>query len=187
MLPMLREKHIFLLPMLRKNASFDFLHPSAEIMQKKKTFSLRRGCKNRKCASHAPWEAQLFTLLMEHEKHNFDFCNLSRLTSTFLTRHARFRPVLAGSGRFSIRTWDLGVQLGPHYSRRGWWLHELIKQTPSNYMHQNLWAKLVCDNEIWKNGQTISICNILNETVWTSSTVDLLDRLGVIQGALGRS
>ena len=40
------------------------------------------------------------TFLAEHEKHDFDFCNPSRMILILLAGFARLRPVLAGSVRF---------------------------------------------------------------------------------------
>ena len=81
------------------------------------------------CVSHVAWEAKK-RFLRSIGSILFIFTTPLDWYSHFFSRHARFRLIQAGSGRRSIPCWDLGVQLGPHYSRRGWWLREFTNKLP---------------------------------------------------------
>ena len=71
---MLRKTHnFFMLPMQRGKHILPLLTPLCGKNDEKKVgVSLRRCCKNRFCASHAPWEALFFVLLMQRESHIFE-------------------------------------------------------------------------------------------------------------------
>ena len=85
LLPMLRMKHVFfLLPMLRKNAVFHFFAPLCGINgEKKVVVSLRRCCKTRKYASHAPYETFFFVLPMLRKNAIFEIDLTPTVKMTF--------------------------------------------------------------------------------------------------------
>ena len=70
---MFREKHVFLPLMQRRNHNLLFLKPlCGDFAPPKMVVSLQRGYRNRFCASHAPYEALFFVLLMQRENHVFE-------------------------------------------------------------------------------------------------------------------
>ena len=81
-------------------AQFRLLQP---LRSKTNTFFLakspQRGVKNGKIWFSRCMRNKKKMFLAEHEKHDFDFCNPSRMILKLLAGFGRFWPVLAGSGR----------------------------------------------------------------------------------------